>query len=438
MPAYRLESSPAATRPSDKIAEKFGLDDFLLVEPDATPSGVLREQLTMEIAPPPAPRKGSVWKRDVEVEESAYYHRGAPVVWKRRAALSGPATVEFFCGCGGLSTGFELAGFQTALAADIHKPSANTFVRNHPTAHVLLGDLRRVEEAAIKTLADSVPAVVLAGIPCQGFSLNNRKRHSEDKRNFLFLDLLRFLAVLRPPMVVIENVSGLVSTKGGAFVDAIKEGLHSVGYPRVDHRLLNAADYGVPQSRQRVFFVASRVDAPFVWPEPTHGPATGIPHLTIRDAIFDLPPIQSGERADEYIQKPITNYQSELRGDQVDLLNHIAPKHPAATIRKIARTKPGAPMYPRFAQRIRLSWEMPSPTQVSGGIRPQFQFGHPELARGLTIRERCRIQSFPDRYEILGGTVQGRVQTGNAVPPRLARAIAQACAAHMTRHKLWP
>ena len=82
-------------------------------------------------------------------------------------------------------------------------------------------------------------------------------------------------------------------------------------------------------------------------------------------------------------------------------------------------------MYPKYKQRIRLSWQQPSPTQVSGGIRPQFQFGHPEDSRGLTIRERCRIQSIPDRVEVFGGLVQGRVQTGNAVPPLLAKAIAE-------------
>ena len=83
-------------------------------------------------------------------------------------------------------------------------------------------------------------------------------------------------------------------------------------------------------------------------------------------------------------------------------------------------------MYPKFRQRIRLKWDEQSPTQVSGGIRPQFQFGHPSQARGLTIRERCRIQSFPDRFRIAGGVVQGRVQTGNAVPPLLAKAVAEA------------
>ncbi|MFC1625411.1 DNA cytosine methyltransferase [Patescibacteria group bacterium] len=106
------------------------------------------------------------------------------------------------------------------------------------------------------------------------------------------------------------------------------------------------------------------------------------------------------------------------------LENHTAPSHPPSTIKKIGSTEPGKPMYPKFTQRIRLHWDKTSPTQVSGGIRPQFQFGHPEQSRGLTVRERCRIQSFPDDFVIFGGTVQGRVQTGNAVPPLLAKAIA--------------
>ena len=108
------------------------------------------------------------------------------------------------------------------------------------------------------------------------------------------------------------------------------------------------------------------------------------------------------------------------------LTNHKAPNHPQDTIEKIKNTKPGFPMYPKFKQRIRLAWDIQSPTQVSGGIRPQFQFGHPSDSRGLTIRERCRLQSFPDHFVVSGGIVQGRVQTGNAVPPFLAKAVALA------------
>ena len=105
---------------------------------------------------------------------------------------------------------------------------------------------------------------------------------------------------------------------------------------------------------------------------------------------------------------------------------HQAPNHPASVIQNIHNTAPGQPLYEKYTQRIRLNWNDLSPTQVSGGIRPSFQFGHPQDDRGLTIRERCRIQSFPDNFVVEGGIVQGRVQTGNAVPPLLARAIALA------------
>ena len=110
-------------------------------------------------------------------------------------------------------------------------------------------------------------------------------------------------------------------------------------------------------------------------------------------------------------------------GYEGKLTNHKAPNHPDATVARIANTPQGEPMYPKFRQRIRLAWDIQSPTQVSGGIRPQFQLGHPEDPRGLSIRERCRIQSFPDCFEVVGGFVQARVQTGNAVPPLLAKAV---------------
>ena len=126
-------------------------------------------------------------------------------------------------------------------------------------------------------------------------------------------------------------------------------------------------------------------------------------------------------KKNEYDQKPFTTYQQLMRKHSTDkLTNHRSPKHPKSTIERINSTIPG---YPRFKQRIRLAWDILSPTQVSGGIRPQFQLGHPSDNRGLSVRERCRIQSFPDDFEVKGGTVQARVQTGNSVPPLLAKAV---------------
>jgi DNA (cytosine-5)-methyltransferase 1 len=113
-----------------------------------------------------------------------------------------------------------------------------------------------------------------------------------------------------------------------------------------------------------------------------------------------------------------------MRKGSKKLQNHQAPNHPKATIKRIASTKPGEPMYESYKQRIRLHKDNLSPTIVSGGIRPQFAYGHPTQPRGMSIRERARLMSFPDWYNFLGGIVQGRVQTGDAVPPLLALAVA--------------
>ncbi len=376
-----------------------------------------------------------VWDKSVEVEKSSYLWTGDPVFMDRTEPLKrGKANVlELFCGCGGTSCGFEMAGYQTVMGVDILEPAIQTFHKNHRTASCFLGDIRKIDAAEIAAKLPVPIDVVIAGIPCQGFSLNNRKRHDGDKRNTLYLELLRVLRVVRPKCVVVENVSGIQSSANGEVMREIEKGIFEACGLVVRHRLLNAAEYGVPQRRCRIVFVGVREKGGFDFDslQKTNGPGTGKPFVTVRDAIGDLPRLVAGSSASKYSSPPKTDYQRRMRGKSSVLLNHAAPSHPAATIAKIAATKPGCPMYPKFRQRIRLSWDSPSPTQVSGGIRPQFQFGHPEDARGLTIRERCRIQSFPDSFVICGGTVQGRVQTGNAVPPLLAFAIANALKSHV-------
>lgn len=366
-------------------------------------------------------------KRKLEVEESSYYWKKKPIVKKRKSRhFKKYKIVELFCGCGGTSRGFEMAGFDVILGVDIHKPSADTFHKNHKKATTIIGDLSTISEDFLFTFLNGTDVhVLIAGVPCQGFSLNNRKRHEFDKRNFLFIEYLRYVKKISPPVAILENVSGMKSTANGQFIEEITNKFKQAGYANVDNRLLNAADYGVPQIRKRLVFVATKKGLDFNWPVKTHGTETKESYVSVKEAISDLPLIAAGELSDAYIKKPKTDYQKEMRKNATILENHIAPKHPNDTIKKVASTEPGQPMYPRFKQRIRLHWNKPSPTQVSGGIRPQFQFGHPECARGLTVRERCRIQSFPDDFVILGGTVQGRVQTGNAVPPLLAKAIAK-------------
>ena len=371
----------------------------------------------------------NVWDKNVKVEENGYYYKANPIVEKRfKFVPNEPIVVELFSGCGGTSVGFEMAGYQIALGCDIHQPSVQTFKKNHPKTSTILGDVKNVTSEMIReSIGFKNIDVLIAGVPCQGFSLNNRKRHEGDERNLLYKQFVRFVRDLRPKSLVLENVSGMTST--GNFVKNIEEELSEAGGMKVRSKLLYAPDYGVPQSRTRLVFIGVR-DKEFDFNSiiKTHGKEIGVPYVTIREAIGDLPRLMSKQSASEYTAEPFSDYQRMMRNGvrKNKLTNHRAPNHPQATIEKIDNTKPGAPMYPRFKQRIRLAWDIQSPTQVSGGIRPQFQFGHPEDARGLTIRERCRIQSFPDNFYVEGGIVQGRVQTGNAVPPLLAKAVALA------------
>jgi len=371
--------------------------------------------------------KKKVWEKTVKVEENSAYWNGLPKIKKgKKLPPKKPIIVELFCGCGGTSLGFEMAGFHIALGGDIHAPSIETFQHNHPTSSTILGDIKKIKAAHIQAIiGDRKVDVLMAGIPCQGFSLNNRKRHEQDDRNFLYKEFIRFVKKLQPKCIVVENVSGMKSV--GNFVKNIEQELSQAGNMKVKSQLLFAPDYGVPQKRQRLFFIGMKnQDFDFSNIKKTHGESTKNKYVTIKEAIGDLPSLKKNESKTTYQKTPFSAYQKWARKSHNNILtNHLAPNHPAATIQKIKNTTPGNPMYPKYKQRIRLAWDGLSPTQVSGGIRPQFQLGHPKDNRGLTIRERCRIQSFPDSFEVKGGIVQARVQTGNAVPPLLAKAIAK-------------
>jgi len=370
----------------------------------------------------------SIWDKNVPVEESSYYWKGEPKVFSNNQSNVSNAVVDLFCGAGGASHGFQMAGFNVVLGIDIHKPSMETFLYNHSNAAGILGDIRKVDSELLKkVLKKPAIKVLLAGVPCQGFSLNNRKRNGEDPRNYLFCEFIRIIKILKPDFVLLENVSGMKSMKQGEIVQEIesqiiKTGIETKKNYKVESRLLNAADYGVPQRRNRLIFIGWADNYNFRWPEITYSETQ---YRTVYDAIGDLPSLSAGETKELYEKDAHSEYQKIMRNSSNVLLNHSAPKHPQSTINKIASTKPGNPMYPKYKQRIRLAWDELSPTQVAGGIRPQFQFGHPGDNRGLTVRERARLQGFPDYFQFFGGVVQGRVQTGNAVPPLLAKAIAE-------------
>lgn len=402
------------------------------------------------------------WSTDAEIEENRHNWSGEPQHRppEDSARSDRPKVIDLFCGPGGLSQGLEQAGFESVLGVDIHEPSIDTFQRNHPQAHAILGDIRSInkregddrdifdviedEEAAEETLLGEVAdealgdeelAVLTAGIPCQGFSIANRKQHDEDERNYLFEEFIRATKILNPKFVLVENVSTMKAAKDGEFVEAVVECLERLDY-EVDYRVLNAEEHGVPQKRQRLFFMGARDGSPLIWPSATHEDDP----RTVSDALADLPSVDAGEKTECYDPETDASrsYAEAMRetetGAEVEsgtLHNHEAPNHRQTTIDRVAGTEPGEPMYDRFKQRIRLHPDEPGPTIIAGGIRPQFQYGHPNQHRGLTVRERARIQSFPDRYVFEGGVVQGRVQTGMAVPPLLAQRLGEAIARSM-------
>lgn len=372
------------------------------------------------------------WDPGTPVESNRSNWEGDPALEPpEESSLSsdGLTAVDLFCGCGGFSVGFSWAGFEPVLATDIHVPSVQTYRANHSRASMIIGDMREVPDGMIEEgVGDHQVDLLAAGVPCQGFSRSNRKRSDDDERNYLFREFIRVADLLNPKVILLENVSGLKSAADGRFREEIAGAMESVGYT-VDSRTLNAADYGVPQDRRRVFFLGVSEGLDLRWPGPTHGPGSSRSHVTVWEAIGDLPQIETAEKATAYDREPFTEYQQFMRDGATKLYNHSAPNHHEQTVEKIQATEPGEPIYERFKQRIRLHPDATSPTQVAGGIRPQYQLGHPKIPRGLTVRERCRIQSFPDSYQLHGGVVQSRVQTGNAVPPLLARAIGEEIAA---------
>lgn len=392
---------------------------------------------------------GDVWSGSVPVEKSSYLQDGVVQYFNREGVVAEPGKfrmLDLFCGAGGFAVGADWSGFQSVFGVDHLEPAMATWVHNHPHALGCLGDIRKVDPREVRLILaehgiDHVD-LITGGVPCQGFSRANRKHTDVDERNFLFLEYMRFVREFTPPYIILENVSGMRSTAGGRFEDDIKRYMDRLGYA-VTVKLVNAAAYGVPQVRQRLLFVGVRrgvgLTIPYAFPQEQYAGR----FRTVEDAISDLPPLENAEEKAMYGLPPQNEYQAFMRGmDErplnrraLRLENHVAPNHPQETIDRIAHTVPGEPMYPMFQQRIRLCLDQPSPTQLAGGIRPQFQFGHPLQPRGLSIRERARIQSFPDSYVFMGGTVQERVQTGNAVPPLLIHAITTPIANDLRRRR---
>ena len=314
--------------------------------------------------------------------------------------------VDLFSGAGGLSLGFEMAGFNNVFSVEYDKKIAESYKKNFPTHNLLVKDIQEIKDDEIITLQHNQEVdVVIGGPPCQGFSLAGRIGRSfvEDKRNYLFKEFVRVVKIIDPPMFVMENVARILSHNKGETIKELTNEFKKIGY-NVQYKVLQAADYGVPQKRQRIFIVGTK-NKEFNFPTPIGTT------ITVKEAIGDLPPLKSGERS--------------------EVPNHFSMNHSSQMLKKMSYIGDGGnrnqipedlrPKTGDIRKYIRYDSQKPSVT-VTGDMRKIF---HYEQNRALTPRELARLQSFPDSFIFEGNSISIQQQIGNAVPPLLGYAVAK-------------
>jgi DNA (cytosine-5)-methyltransferase 1 len=306
--------------------------------------------------------------------------------------------VDLFSGAGGITKGFELAGLKGICGMDWFEAAGKTYRRNfnHP---FIEGDIKSSEKK--KEFYDTVKAglkgkplnLVAGGFPCQGFSMAGN-RIVDDPRNSLYKELLEIVTTLKPEFVVCENVVGLRSMLGGKVEEMILNDFLNAGY-EMNVTVLRAADYGVPQKRDRVIFIGNRINKVNYHPKAFLSPAE---YVTTGEAIGDLMEI----------------------GDNPDF-NHVQTKHRPDMSERMLILEEGKSLYKGYSDAWKkCPWNEASCTikENHGGVNV-----HPKLGRVLTAREMARIQSFPDDFIFEGPKNKQLVQLGNAVPPLLSKAI---------------
>lgn len=341
--------------------------------------------------------------------------------------------LDLFCGAGGLSWGVQKnPHFKTVLALDSDEKAADTFKRNMPDTKVMVGDLtlKTVKEKIVTLSKEMNVNMIVGGPPCQGYSMKGKKIGLADPRNFLFREFLAIVNEIKPEVFLIENVKGLLYSSNGWFRKEILDSIQKLNY-YVDCRILNAVDFGVPQSRERTFFLCSKSRLITLPQKNTEE------RITVKDAIGDLSFLNSGEGAfqQEYRFEASSNYQIMMRKDCSILYNHKASKHKDIAIKKLMlippeKDKSYLPVEMRGKQQFKTTWGRLKWDDVSPTIDTRFDAAsngtnnHPYLHRAITAREAARLQSFDDKFVFWGNKVYIRKQIGNAVPPLLAKAIA--------------
>ena len=338
--------------------------------------------------------------------------------------------IDLFSGCGGFSYGFQQAGFNILLGVDNDRIALNTFERNHKDSKGLYVDLHQPQ--AIKEIISNLKGekvdVIIAGPPCQGFSLTGT-RNENDKRNTLFYSVFELAKILKPTAFIIENVPGIATLYKGKVKTEILRLTEELGYS-CSPKVLYAPDYGVPQIRRRMFFVCIKKEkGKFEFPARLYDEPN---YITCEQAIGDLPSLETepGSNIMHYKQEPKSLYQKKMRNGNTLLTNHVATIH-TELVKKVISLVPEGGNYRDLpagvgeSRRFHEAWtryhsQKPSRT-IDTGHRNHF---HYKWNRVPTIRENARLQSFPDDFIFLGNKTQQNKQVGNAVPPLLGYNIA--------------
>lgn len=373
--------------------------------------------------------------------------------------------IDCFAGPGGICTGLHAAGMQTLIAIEYIKSCCETYTANHPEVHVIHSDIRQVtSEQILPYIPDNGVDLVTSGMPCETFSTaGNTSRSFYDDRQFLFREGLRIAQIANAKLILFENVPAITSKReakqsGDLIINILKRELKAAGYGNYIEVVLNSAQFGVPQKRNRFFILACR------YPEWKLQPPkpNGTPMVTVREALAGLPNViansntentqYTGEYSDfERLMRDDTFWHRE-KMTSLKILNHMPMKHRDCTLKRFALLKQGESLkalFDRFQgeerehlqkehilpkkmfikRNYRLKSDEPSPTVTSHCLD---EFVHPIYDRALTVRECARLQSFPDSYNFVGGpyivphiarTVQDKYeQIGDAVPPLLAYA----------------
>lgn len=361
--------------------------------------------------------------------------------------------IDLFSGCGGMSWGLTKSGFNVIAGVDNDLNALNTFSLNHPNALALEADITQLKpELLMETLSLKIGDLdcLVGGPPCQGFSKNVPAvyRFLEDARNQLFRDFLHFVAVLRPKVVVMENVAEIYAAYSGAVYNEIIDIFAELGYS-VKVKVLFAPDYGIPQRRKRCFFFASRTGIVPEFPVPQFSLTGNLFEQKYRsawDAISDLPALKNGGGHEpmDYASKPQNDFQRQMREKSLVIYDHITRKLNDKQMARISSIAAGEGMR-ELPEHLRpksgysgaygrLDFEMVAPTITRWVFHPgSGRFCHPRDVRLLTIREAARLQSFSDDFRFQGSYIQKSHQVGNAVPPLFMEALApqiKACLPH--------